>query len=631
MKKPDESEILPTVADTEHAEMMECDEIKKLLRIIDGLDELKAGGTGIDSEKQENTDVLFNIGELKAKGFLDVQIHEITLGMDEHLSVKRYAKECFNWMQMREIRLGLIKEIDTSYYDNQLFSADQMKEIRRGLEDGLDVTTYANLLYATSDMKQQRRALLQKKYQNAPYGFEKIIRDEKTGMKLHISDNCMEAHLLIPSSYMVTPQLSEILSFLRENEVEFGIQKEKILQMISDAKKDTEVCIAVGKPAEQGKDAWYEITRTEEKQQIKTKTRGGKVKQTQLLNVNTVEPGTLIALYHPSTLGQEGCTVTGIHLEGSQGQEAVLHPGKGVKKEENTGNLVATEKGYIYYEKENETISVWNVYTIEGDANCYNGNISFDGTIIVKGSVNDLTVITATNDIIIDGFVGNAILYAQGNIVLKGGMNGGGHGSVTAGGSVEGKFFEAVTIKAKGMIRGNYFLDCKIETDDQVIANGEKSRITGGQIIAAVSVEADYIGNFGTTSMTLNVGDERWIETKLRKYQTTLEKAKDETEQLNNGKDKLAGLMSEQELAKNAIHQKVLAALQTEQELRTQTEQEIEHLTKVLERASSAYVQARKELQYGVHIIVNRIPKEFTDTMMGVRITKDYGTDVKKA
>ena len=47
--------------------------------------------------------------KLKKKGFMDIQLHQIQLGLSEGLPVEIYAKSEFDWFQMEEIRKGLTK------------------------------------------------------------------------------------------------------------------------------------------------------------------------------------------------------------------------------------------------------------------------------------------------------------------------------------------------------------------------------------------------------------------------------------------------------------------------------------------------------------------------------------------
>jgi len=80
--------------------------------------------------------------QLKEKGFLDIQLHQIQLGLSEGLAVEHYAKPEFDWFQMEEIRKGLKAKLDVKCYANPEIPFEKMRQIRKGLQDGIDLMPY---------------------------------------------------------------------------------------------------------------------------------------------------------------------------------------------------------------------------------------------------------------------------------------------------------------------------------------------------------------------------------------------------------------------------------------------------------------------------------------------------------
>ncbi|MBQ7765536.1 MAG: DUF342 domain-containing protein [Lachnospiraceae bacterium] len=80
--------------------------------------------------------------QLKKKGFMDIQLHQIQLGLSEGLAVEHYAKPEFDWFQMEEIRKGLKAKLDVKCYANPEISFEKMRQIRKGLQDGIDLMPY---------------------------------------------------------------------------------------------------------------------------------------------------------------------------------------------------------------------------------------------------------------------------------------------------------------------------------------------------------------------------------------------------------------------------------------------------------------------------------------------------------
>lgn len=602
---------------------MELEDISQLLNTIDDLVATGEQHFAELSEALEVVELKVDLDELRERGFWDTQIHEVELGLQQKLPVERYAKECFNWRQMREIRLGLLHGIDTEVYDNPLYSARQMREIRLGLEYGLDVSVFAKLILSAGDMKKNRLKQLSKAYKKQPGSFGRSITDEDTGIELRISDDCMAAFIRIPGSCKKKPALKELVSFLERNEVEYGIIETNLQRIIEDDIRDKEIKIATGVPVKPGRSGWYELFFQNNLPESPKAMENGRVDYSNVIVAEMVDPGMPLAVYHRSEEGKNGKTVTGIEIEAGGGEELPALTGEGIARDEMNDTYVATERGYVSYDDESNTLNVRKIYIIKEDANCYNGNIEFDGTVYVQGSVNDLTVISATGDVVIDGFVGNATIRAGGNVVLKGGMNAGGHGSVDAGGKIMGKFFEAVSIRSYGSIEGNYFLNCSIETDDRVIARGTKSRIMGGQICAAVGVDSETIGNYGTNRMILNVGDYYWIDSRMKQQQEFLTKAQEEIVQLEEGKAKLRRMLGDDVVRGNSIYKKTRVAIRTKELECMQIEKEIKRLRKVRMRATKAYVSASEELHQGVSITINGNVKEIAANIHGIVLTKE--------
>lgn len=602
---------------------LELEDISQLLNTIDDL--VATGDTHYEecTETLEVVELKVDLDQLREQGFWDTQIHEVELGIQQKLPVERYAKESFNWHQMREIRLGLLHGVDTELYDNALYSARQMREIRLGLEYGLDVSSFAKLILSAADMKKRRLKLLSEVYRERPDGFGKTVTDEDTGIRLRISDDCMEAFVEIPGSYSPRVTLNDLTDFLERNEIEYGIIEKNLQKIIEDNVRDEEIKVAAGNPVRLGRSGWYELFFRKNLPESPKATENGKVDYKNVIVADMVDPGMPLAVYHKSKEGKDGKTVTGIEIEAGVGEELPPLTGEGISRDEMNDTYVATERGYVSYDEEGNTLNVRKIYVIEDDANCYNGNIEFDGTIYVKGSVNDLTVISATGDVVIDGFVGNATIHAGGNVVLKGGVNAGGRGLVDAGGKIMGKFFEAVSIRAQGSIEGNYFLNCSIETDDRVIARGTKSRIMGGHICAAVGVDSDKIGNYGTNRMILNIGDYYWIDSRIKQQQECMEKAQEEIVQLEEGKAKLRRMLGDDVVAGNALYKKTHLAIHTKELECLQIEKEIKRLKKVRERAKKAFVNASVELYQGVSITINGNVKEIAANIHGITLTKD--------
>jgi uncharacterized protein (DUF342 family) len=568
---------------------------------------------------------VFTEQELIDMDFYEPQVHEVLLGQEHGVDASIYAKECYNWMQMYEIRMGLEKKLDISLYSNPLFQATQMREIRLGLENGLDVSSYARLILSVGDMKRMRRDLIAEMYRKNPSCLGRELYDEEEDLYIRISENCMEAYLKIPSNSQKKHTILEIISILKRHEIEYGISEPSIRDVVYENITDREVLVAQGDNADAGEDGYYEFFFDEDTFAAPTAAEDGHIDYDATKESELAKAGQVLAIYHPAKVGKSGVTVTGIPVTGGNGVNLPKLTCVGVSFDTKTYTYTADEKGSILYDPNNYTLSIRQMYVIEGDANRYNGNIEFNGSVHVRGSVNDMTHITATGDIIVDGFVGGATLTAGRNVLIKGGANAGGHGRILAGGRVMGKFFEAIDIKAVGTVEANYFMNCIIETDDRVIARGNKSRITGGTIMAAIAVDTAYMLPSGNARMRISVGDTQWLSGRIALHKSKRDTAADELTRLMEGKEKLQVALGLEALEGNAIYEKTCAAIVIKENELAEADRELRRLRHVKELSNNAYVSVGKELEEGVTIFVQDNLRDYHETIRGSVLMRANG------
>lgn len=576
--------------------------IEEILNIIDGLASMVDEGV-VGQEPSESGGV--TLEELQQKDFSEPQMKEISMGISAGLPVEIYAKDCYNWKQMREIRQGLEAGLDTAIYENPLFTVEQMREIRRGLVDGVDVRGYARLIMAATDMRRERHRLVAQAYLKNPNGFGRLICDEDTGLQIRISDNYMEAYLMIPGEVDRQFTSGEIEKFLKKYEINTGLMKDNIHILAASDVRDNEIQVAQGDLPQTGRDGWYDLRFNPGLPETPRILPDGRVDYLHVKVAESVEQGQELAKYHPAEKGKKGKTVTGIAVEAESGKDLPLLTGTGFHKGSKQDVYLASVKGFVTYNSSNYRLDVWNVFVVDGDVNRYNGNLVYDGTIYIKGSVGDTAHIRAKGDIIVDGYVEAAALEAGRNILIRGGVNGGGKGKMIAEGKVMGNFFETATVKAKGTVEGNYFLNCHVETEDKVIARGKQSRILGGKTVAMVGIESLAVGNYGKSKTYLEVGEIHQIDKRLQECNKQREKTESEIAQLEEGRLKLRKVFGNEEIEANTIFHKTCIALsQKEEELR-QLESETERLETVRKRALRCYLKVTGTIAPDVVVRIN--------------------------
>ena len=561
---------------------------------------------------------------LREEDYGDAQIAEIRMGRQQGLDVQRFADPEYNWMQMREIRYGLAQGLDVSYYCDPLFSASQMREIRFGLESSLDVATYARLILSTTDMNRKRKTLFAESYKADPQQYGKTVIDDSTGVQVRISDDCMSAYIQIPKEPLSEITEAKIISILEERNVVYGLQEDAIREAVRKNLTQAEICVALGKKPIQGKDGWYETKFDGFMDKFQLLQPDEEIDYSDVSTVESVVPGQVLVEYHRAQTDVSGMTVSGIAVDGVAGKELPELRGVGFSYNPERRVYLSTEKGYPAYNETNGTLNVWNVYSVRGDV-AYYQSVEYEGTVHIFGNVGSMATVRASGSIIVEGFVEGASLFSEHDIFIKGGVNAGGQGIISAGGSLRGKFFENANLRAKGAVEGNYFLNCDVATDDRVTAHGRKARIMGGHITAAISVEAATIGNYMGMRTVFNVGDIEGLDGRIQEVKKSMDTVKEQLDQLQVGKKQLLTMLGDDEASSNALYVRTLMAMSALEHQLEEKNRELDRLNTIRKRALKAYIKIQAKLQEGVLFIINGTKKIIDQPINhGITLTKEH-------
>ena len=558
---------------------------------------------------------------LEEAGFNEPQISEINLGLEAGLPVMAYAKLSFTWKQMQEIRMGLQDGLDTTIYENPLYSVDQMHELRMGLLNGVDVKLFSNLMLSATDMRQIRMELTSEAYHNRQTGYGRKIIDENSGLQIRISDDCMDAFILLPEDAKGRFSVPRISKILRQQEITFGILQAELERFCKDCPRNKEFKIAHGKKPRRGTDGFYESQTADPTTSAPTIKEDGTVDYSRVRVTEAVAAGQAVVIYHPATQGESGSTVTGIPLTEGSGHELPRLTGQGFRYNEQTHVYFAEYAGNVTFDQEKYTLNVWKSFTIDGDCTRYTGSTEYDGTVLVKGDVRNMAHIKATGDIIIEGMVGSANLYSGGNIVIRGGVNADNKGLIEARGNITGSFFESANLKAGGKISGSYFLGCNIQTDNKLIAGGGKALIQGGTISAVLGVEAFHIRTYGGAKTNIILGNTSDLLMRKQSVIKQITKTTDEIRKLRDGKYKILQIFGPELAAKQNIYLMTCQALDQKENELVELDGQIDRIETIIQNTMTSYLKVTGTLQAGVMVNICGVKKLFENPVYNVNLT----------
>jgi uncharacterized protein (DUF342 family) len=466
--------------------------------------------------------------------FRGMAIRQVSDGLQSGVDVTIYAKPEYDWRQMEEIRLGLENRLDVSVYTNPLYSWQQMKEIRIGLAAGLDVDYYKSFMYTANEMKKRRRRLEDDELPEkllARMMREGNHRLEFDHFDIEVGSDEMSASIKIKDANRKFKR-SEIMLALQKEDVTNGVDEAAIKDIERGEKTNGEsVVIARGQMPKDGEDGWYEYFFRTNVSRTPKVLEDGSVDYQDSEWFEIVKKGQKIAVYHGATEGVNGFTVRNMTLHAKNGREQKLLTGKGFTVEPDGKTYIAAMDGKIVLD--GEKLEITRLLVVD-DISLASGDVKFDGCLYVTGDVGNGTRIEATEDIVVDGFVQDSNIVCGGNVILRKGMHAGNAGRVNASGSVMGKFFESVKIRAGEDIRADYCMNCNLYSEGQIVIAGANGSLIGGTTFSTRGINVLELGNHAgiTTHVKLGVNEKTLAQ--LKEIEASLNGVKQELKILQN-------------------------------------------------------------------------------------------------
>ena len=128
-----------------------------------------------------------------------------------------------------------------------------------------------------------------------------------------------------------------------------------------------------------------------------------------------------------------------------------------------------------------DEVFVSDCYEVPADVGPSTGDISYDGSINVKGNILTGYKVEASGDIYVNGAVEGATLIAGGKIVLNRGIQGMGKAMMKAEGDVISNFIESANVEAGGKIITDAIMHSNVTAKDSIEVNGRRGMVAGGR------------------------------------------------------------------------------------------------------------------------------------------------------
>lgn len=339
---------------------------------------------------------------------------------------------------------------------------------------------------------------------------------------ISFSPDGMTAYLRLPEPEAgMQYRLEDIQEALSAGGVKRGIDTKAIAGMLQSRIYGRSVAVAAGKAPKDGKDGYFEYMFESQLDGKPRINEDGTVSYAIKL-FEMVTEGQVIALYHPAVQGEDGYTVKDAPVRARVGRELPPLRGRGFECKPDGVTYVASITGKI--DKINDKINILPVYEVSGDVDANMGNIEFRGDVIIHGSVDDVEI-RATGTVTVDGVVQGGSIFANKDIVLAGGVLGNGKSVIDAKGGISAKFFEFATVRSKGDITADIFLNSNVYCEGSAFVMSKKGCIVGGSVHAVGGIEANSIGNNAEIRTHVLVGNGGEVRMKIEELSNSIKTA----------------------------------------------------------------------------------------------------------
>ena len=328
----------------------------------------------------------------------------------------------------------------------------------------------------------------------------------KNGAYVRISEDRMSAWI-----YLNPPKPGEdhysknlIYQFITEYDIKKGFHSSNIAAIAKKHVYGREILIARGMEPVNGIDGYYEWEVDVEPRKKPEILPDGSVDYSAMSEVPCVNEGDVIAIYHRAVSAKSGYDVCGREIPAKPSKDLLPLKGRGVANDKDPDIYYATTNGRVEYR--DKKIDIKNTYEVRGDVDLITGKVEFYGDIEISGNVESGVIIRASRNVVINGMVEAANIYAGGDVFIKGGITGGQRATITAKGNVCANFIEHTTVEAGGDVRANSYIGAIVNAGGKVIAEGKNGSIISGIARGLLGVDANTLGNDSETKTNIASG-----------------------------------------------------------------------------------------------------------------------------
>lgn len=244
---------------------------------------------------------------------------------------------------------------------------------------------------------------------------------------------------------------------------------------------------------------------------------------------DTVKSGQLVAEIRYKKPARPGRNVYGEELTPPDSDSLVIRAGDGIVQREGQ-KFYATNDGIPVIE--GESIALTQTLIHKGDVNLRSGNIRFDGSVEIHGSVDSGAVVDVSGDLKILGSVRGGFIRSRGSITIQEGVTTGPTGRVQCRNDIKAEFIENSNIVCGGTLRvGKALINSQVYAGGNIEMSDKEGTIAGGRLFCRDVVLASNLGFKRGAITIVNVGADWRVARTLDIRKTRLEKLQERLQQ----------------------------------------------------------------------------------------------------
>ncbi len=220
----------------------------------------------------------------------------------------------------------------------------------------------------------------------------------------------------------------------------------------------------------------------------------GSVDYKELGILQMVNANERLAMIRRGIPGTPGVDVYGNEIPIKPPKQLKLPKGK-FTYESSDGIILFSEiNGQIIYAGD-QKISVSPVFHVKENVDFSTGNINFNGSVVVHGNVNAGFLIKAEGNIEVMGIVEAADLKADGDIVIRGGIQGSTTTRIISGGTIRALYLQNAVVNAIGDVIVSDSIMNSVVQANEVRVIGKRGLLVGGLTRVKKGLFARIIGS----------------------------------------------------------------------------------------------------------------------------------------